>query len=289
MNTRRLISAILVILAFLLVTIASVYFLVSPLVSEARDLQVNITLYTKVLIKFAENIQQKFLRLPPQFQKVITDQLTQLSEQARRAIAFIMEKTVSAIGKIWEVFLIPIIAFYLAIGAKGLRRELFLFIPRKYTREALMILNAMDKAMRQYIVGQFIACLILWITVWGVLTLMGIDFPLFLGVIAGATRAIPIIGPIIGGAPVVLLGLVKSPLWGLYSFLFFSFLQFIDAKIILPLFIGHQMRLHPVSIIIAIFIGGEFFGILGMFMATPIAAAIKSLFQIYYTHGAKSR
>ncbi len=287
-NTRRVISAILVIFVFLGVVIAGSYFLVGPLVDEARNLRVNIAQYTKVLIKFGEDIQQKFLGLPPYYQEIIASELSRISERLREGLGVILEKTAAALGHIIEIFLIPIIAFYLAIGAKGLRRELFIFIPRKHTRRALLILSAMDKAMRQYIVGQFIACLILWITVWGGLAIMRIDFPLFLGVIAGVTRAIPVIGPIVGGAPIVLLALVQSPILALYVLIFFSVLQFIDSKFILPLFIGHYVRLHPVTIVIAIFIGGEFFGILGMFMATPVAAAVKSIFQVLYAPGGKT-
>lgn len=288
-DLRRTVSALLVIVIFLSVLVGASYFLVSPLINEAKSLRDNITSYTKVIMQLVDRLQGKFLGLPPEYQRIITDELTRVSEKLRQGIGIIIEKTISALGHIIEIFLIPIIAFYLAIGSKGLRRELFIFVPRKYTRKALLILSAMDKAMRQYIVGQFIACLIIWITVWGGLAIIGIDFPLFLGVISGVTRAIPVIGPIVGGAPVVLLALVKSPLLALYVLAFFSFLQFIDGKIILPVFIGHQMRLHPITIVVSVFIGGEFFGILGMFMATPIAAAVKSLFQIYYTHGAKAK
>jgi len=281
-GARRTISAIIVIIATLCIAVGASYFLVSPLIGEARSLQVNLTKYSTDLLNIAEDFQKKLLKLPDPYQKMIADQFAKITEYISKGIQWIVRKTVSAFGHILEVFLIPIIAFYLAIGAKGLRRELFLFIPPKYTRKALLILREMDFALRQYIVGQFLACLILWITVWGGLAILGMDFPLFLGVIAGITRAIPVVGPIAGGAPIVLLALIKSPILSLYVLAFFSFLQFIDSKFILPLFIGHQMRLHPVTIIIAVFIGGEFFGILGMFMATPVAAAIKSLFHIFY-------
>jgi predicted PurR-regulated permease PerM len=281
-GARRTLSAIIVIVVTLGIAVGASYFLVSPLVGEARSLQVNITKYTKDLGKIAEDVQKKLLNLPEPYQKMIADQFAKITQYISTGVQWIIGKTVSAFGHILEVFLIPIIAFYLAIGAKGLRRELFLFIPPKYNRRALLILRETDMALRQYIVGQFLACLIIWITVWGGLAILGMDFPLFLGVIAGITRAIPVIGPIAGGAPIVLLALIKSPIFSLYVLAFFSVLQFIDSKFILPLFIGHQMRLHPITIIVAIFIGGEFFGILGMFMATPVAAAIKSLFQIFY-------
>jgi len=287
-DTRRTISAIIVVIAFLVVTIGISFSLIGPLIDEARRLQVNVTRYTGDLVKMVDDIQKKFLGLPPHYQSLITDELLKIGGKIREGVGIIIEKTVAALGHLVEIFLIPIIAFYLATGSKGLRRELFIFIPPKYVRKALLILSAMDKAMRQYIVGQFVICLVVWIAVWGGLAIMRIDFPLFLGAIAGITRAIPVIGPIVGGAPVVLMALLKSPMLAVYALIFFSFLQFIDDKLILPLFIGHQMRLHPVTIVIAVFIGGAFFGILGMFMATPVAAAVKSLFQILYVREART-
>ena len=190
---RRTISAILVIMVTIGVAAASSYFLVSPLIREARSLQVNITKYTKDLVKIVENFQKKLLNLPEPYQKMITDQFPKITEYISTGIQWVIERTVSAFGHILEVFLIPIIAFYLAIGAKGLRRELFIFIPPKYARKALLILRETDLALRQYIVGQFIACLIVWIIVWGGLAIFGMDYPLFLGVIAGITRQSPLL------------------------------------------------------------------------------------------------
>lgn len=281
-ETRRSISALIVWLLALGVLVGGCYLILSPLVEEARDLQINITKYSKDLIKIAGNVQQRFLKLPEQYQNILMEQVRKLGESLSKVTTLIISKTLEAFGHILEILAIPIIALYLSIGSKGLRRELFIFIPPKYARRALLILKQMDLAFRQYIAGQAVLCILMWIIIWGILTLFKMNYALTLGVIAGVARAIPVIGPIIGGAPIVLFALVKSLPLAFYILLFYSFLQLADDKFILPFFIGHQLHLHPVTIVLAVLIGGEFFGILGMFMAVPVAAAIKSTFQIIY-------
>ena len=94
----------------------------------------------------------------------------------------------------------------------------------------------------------------------------------------------PIVGPIIGAVPAILLALLspdplKTALWVL---LFFSLVQFLENKIILPKVMEYYVKLHPVTIIVALLVGGELAGILGMFVAVPVAAVIKVFYNHFY-------
>ncbi|MCL6630469.1 MAG: AI-2E family transporter, partial [Armatimonadetes bacterium] len=104
---------------------------------------------------------------------------------------------------------------------------------------------------------------------------------LILGVFSGLTRAIPVIGPIVSGLVIVLLGLAKAPVVGLYLLGFFAALHFVESKFIMPYLIGERMKLHPAVVIIVLLIGAEFFGIFGMFMAAPVAAILRVLIRHY--------
>ena len=95
------------------------------------------------------------------------------------------------------------------------------------------------------------------------------------------TRAVPIIGPIVAGVVIVLLALIKSPMLGLYMLVFFALLHFVESKFIMPKLIGHRMQLHPALVIVVLLIGAEFFGVLGMFLAAPVAAIIRTLIRYY--------
>jgi len=161
-------------------------------------------------------------------------------------------------------------------------------------REALWILSEFNGIMRSYVIGQFILCLLAGVVVGVGLWALQVPHPLILGLLAGITRAIPIVGPIIGGIPIILLTYVeKGPTIAIAVLGFFTFLHFAESKFIMPLLIGDRMELHPVVIIVVLIVGGEFGSmliggalgaLLGMFFAAPIASIIRVLIRRYWLH-----
>jgi predicted PurR-regulated permease PerM len=79
----------------------------------------------------------------------------------------------------------------------------------------------------------------------------------------------------------VLLAVAQSWQKGIWVLIFFSLLHLYESKILMPRVIGYRVRLHPAIIIIVLLIGSEFFGLMGMFLAAPIAAIIKILINFY--------
>jgi predicted PurR-regulated permease PerM len=106
-------------------------------------------------------------------------------------------------------------------------------------------------------------------------------YVLILSVFAGVTRAVPIIGPIVSGLAIIFFGLAKAPIIALNLLVFFALMHFAESKFIMPKLIGDRMKLHPAVIIIVLLIGAEFFGILGMFLAAPVAALLRVLVRYY--------
>jgi predicted PurR-regulated permease PerM len=93
--------------------------------------------------------------------------------------------------------------------------------------------------------------------------------------LAALTETIPIIGPIIGAVPAILLAYLVSPALALKVLIFFLVIHQLENHIIVPKIMGHNIALHPVVIIISLLIGGQLMGIIGMMLAVPIAAILK--------------
>src|SRR5205823_1586481 len=139
------------------------------------------------------------------------------------------------------------------------------------------------RIMHSFVIGQAILCVLAGIVVGLLLAIIGVPYALTLGVLAGVTRAIPIIGPILGGIPIILLTLVTAGLpKALLVLTIFTVMHFVESKFVMPWLIGERMNLHPVVIIIVLLIGQEFGGLLGMFFAAPIAALIRVIVRRYY-------
>ncbi len=105
-------------------------------------------------------------------------------------------------------------------------------------------------------------------------------FALLLGIVAGITRAIPIIGPVFGAIPIIGLALLQSVPLGITVFVFFVALQVFESKVLLPRIIGHQPNLPAVTIILALLLGNALFGLVGMFLAAPAAAFTMELLEL---------
>ena len=129
-----------------------------------------------------------------------------------------------------------------------------------------------------YIRGQLTDSLIMGVLIGISVAIIGIDFPIIIGMIAGIANVIPYFGPIIGMIPAALMGLISdNPMKALYACITLLILQQIDGAIIAPKVVGESVDVHPVAVVVSILIGGSLFGLLGMLVAVPIAALVKLL------------
>jgi predicted PurR-regulated permease PerM len=226
----------------------------------------------------------------------IQDQIrnADLSEPMKKAAAEIGKGLVESAKGIVEIVLIPVLAFYVLVDGRRLKHEFVGLMPRAARRETVRTLNSFNRIMRAYISGQFILCLLAGVIVGVWLMLLHTRYVFILAVFAGLTRAIPVVGPIFGGIPIVLLALAEQGWPTAVAFIiFFSLLHLIETKFIMPLLIGDRIDLHPVLIIVVLLIGGEagalllgnqLGALLGMFFAAPLAALVRVLVRRYWLH-----
>jgi len=108
---------------------------------------------------------------------------------------------------------------------------------------------------------------------------------LVLGLLAAATESIPIIGPIIGSVPAIMLAYLVSPILAFKVIIFYITVQLIENHIVVPNIMGHTIDLHPVIVIISLLIGSQLWGIIGMMLAVPAAAILRVLIrQLWITN-----
>jgi predicted PurR-regulated permease PerM len=201
-------------------------------------------------------------------------------------------KVLEGAKNIVEVVVLPVLAFYFLIDGRKLKHEFIALTPRSKLHETMRIVNEFNRIMRAFIVGQVILCVLAGVVVGVGLAALGVKYPMVMGVLAGLTRAIPIIGPIIGGIPIILLTLATKGVPTALGVLgFFTFLHFAESKFIMPLLIGDRMELHPVVIIVVLIAGGEIGGLLiggslgsllGMFFAAPVASIVRVMVRRYW-------
>jgi len=111
---------------------------------------------------------------------------------------------------------------------------------------------------------------------------IGLPDPIALGLIAGVTALIPYLGPFIGAVPAILVGLSQTPGKALLVALLYLLISNVILNFVYPKVMGDAVRLPPILVIVALIAGFSWGGILGMFVAVPIAATLRILFDHIY-------
>jgi predicted PurR-regulated permease PerM len=119
------------------------------------------------------------------------------------------------------------------------------------------------------------ASLALWL--FGVLGIFpdGSRYALAFGAFFGVMELIPYVGPILGALPPILVALFDDPLTAVWVALLFLGIQQLEGHVVAPQVFGHSLRINPLLIIFALLFGAEVYGIVGAFVALPVAAILR--------------
>jgi predicted PurR-regulated permease PerM len=188
----------------------------------------------------------------------------------------------TALTTVLQLLLMFIVAFLLALEAPALRRDLRRFVPNDYRSDFDQIWRQVRKMLYAYLRGQLIIAALIGIFCGIACALFRLPDPVALGLIAGVTALIPYLGPFIGAVPAVLVGLSQSPAQALLILIAYVVISNFFLNVIFPKVMGDAVRLPPILVIVALIAGFSWGGILGMFVAVPIAATLRILFDHIY-------
>ena len=141
----------------------------------------------------------------------------------------------------------------------------------------LRAVKKVDEIFSGFVRGKLLDSLIIGILCFICCSIFGFPYTPLVSVIVGVTNVIPFFGPFLGAIPSIFLILLVSPLQAVYFALFVLALQQLDGNVIGPLILGDKTGISSLWVIIAILVGGSFFGVAGMFFGVPVCACLLSL------------
>lgn len=234
--------------------------------------------YHEMLMQQVTRWEDYLRTLPEGLRETVNAWAVGLVDTVGKAAQKGLGTTVKSAWMVVELLLVPILAFYMLSDGQSIRQQVLFYVPQRYLSWTDRALCRSDDAFQKFIRGQVILCLIAFIAVTVGLWAVDVDFYLLLGLIAGITRAVPVIGPVVGALPILLVILLAKPLaFAFWVILFFTLLHLMESKLLMPAVLGHQLNLHPVLIIVALLVGVQVAGLLGMFLAPPVLAVIRAL------------
>lgn len=181
-------------------------------------------------------------------------------------------------GNAFLILLAIVAAFYLTVEKNGPERFLMNVLSKKHEGAVLHIFDNFKNKIRRWFFGQLLLSVLMFALVSVGLWLIGVPYPLAIGIVAGVLELIPMIGPTIAGAIGILVALASSATLALYTLIFFVFIQQIDGNIFYPYIMGRTARVHPLIVIISILIGWGVAGFIGVILAVPSAVMTQEIF-----------
>jgi len=174
------------------------------------------------------------------------------------------------------ITLIPFIAFYMLKDFDKIKLAFWYMTPRKWRKQGTLFLKSLDETLGNYLRGQLTVCAAIGSISAFLFWFIQLKYPLLLGLVIGITNIIPYFGPIIGAIPAVAVGLMTSEKMVIWVVIIIFILQFLEGNILSPFIVGKSLHMHPLLIMFALLLGGEVGGILGLIVAVPILAILRT-------------
>ena len=171
---------------------------------------------------------------------------------------------------------IPVLGAYLLYDSETIKRFFIGFIPPDQRESALDLLSELETVIGGFIRGQLLVGVTVGILIAIGLVIIGEPYAIVIGAAAGLLDFIPYIGPVIAALPAVILAIVSGgvPLMVKVLIVFVVANQ-AEGHLIAPNIVSRTIALSPSAVVLSILIGGELYGIVGMFVAVPIAGVIR--------------
>ncbi len=160
-----------------------------------------------------------------------------------------------------------------------LSRMIGVYLPEKWHKSVLHLLNTLNKCFHSYIVGQFTEAIILGALCALGMLILGFPYAAMTGAVVGVTALIPVAGAYIGGAVGFLLILTVSPLKAVLFIVYLVILQQLEGNLIYPKVVGSSVGLPGIWVLAAVTVGGGVMGILGMLIGVPLSATVYQLLR----------
>ena len=185
----------------------------------------------------------------------------------------------SLITDIVLVFSAVIVTLYLSVERHGAERMLEVILPDSYERSVMTVFKNYERKMRRWFATQLGLSLFVGMAVFVGMFLIGVKYPILLGVIAGILEIVPVIGPIVTGLIAFVVAASYSVSLAIYAVIFFIVIQQVENHVLIPIFVGKSMRVHPVIVLVSVLAGGEIAGFTGIVLSVPVAVLVQEIFD----------
>lgn len=224
-----------------------------------------------------------FSQLQVQLADMNQDIMKSLSEQTNTVVNSTFSRIGNVFGTVTNIVIalvtMPIILFFLLKDGQGLAHYIMKFFPTKMRSSTFSLLKEINTKISQYIRGQLVIAFFVGLMFWIGFKIIGLEYAALLAISAGVLNLVPYLGSFIAMIPIVIVALVTSPFMFVKVMIVFAIEQAFEGRLIQPLILGSNLKMHPLTIIIVLLAAGKIFGVLGVIIGIPTYAVLKVIFE----------
>lgn len=248
---------------------------IPAIIAQLKDLSENIPSFTAQYMDMVDEIQDRTSAWPNGMREKIDSGIVGMEQKLDQYLTRILSGFVHLLNSVVIFAIIPFIAFYMLKDYHLLKKAAWYLTPRRWRKQGLLFMRDVDSSLGKYIRGQLLVCVIIGAISAILFWVTDMRYPLLLGFIIGITNVIPYFGPIFGAIPAVIIAATISIKMVIISLVIIFILQFLEGNILSPFIVGKSLHMHPLFIMLALLIGGEIGGVLGLIIAVPILSVMK--------------
>ncbi|HFI0622339.1 TPA: AI-2E family transporter [Streptococcus suis] len=245
--------------------------------SFAQNLPSNIQKIESHVTTLLENEQfEQFRPTALEMLNKVNDQIISYAQKFSSSAVNWASSLISTASQIIVAILImPFILFYLLRDGQQLNAHVTQYLPTKWRSSVSKVLTDVNAQLSNYVRGQVTVAIIVALMFSVMFSLIGLSYPVTLGVMAGFLNLIPYLGSFLAMIPAVILGIIAGPFMLIKVLIVFMVEQTIEGRFVTPLIIGSSLSIHPITILFVLLTAGQMYGVLGVLLGIPIYASIK--------------
>jgi predicted PurR-regulated permease PerM len=267
----RVVGVVLIYVTIAAMIVSFFYFFVPRLVVETNNFVQDVPVYLETLA-----IDPADLGFMPTTEGDFTTWLLDTQQVVRQAGGGVVAAASAIFGGLMSFALIVVLSFYLAVQDRGIDDFLKMITPIKKQGYILGLWKRAQYKMGRWMQGQLLLSLIVGVLVYISLLLLGVPYALLLAIVAGLLELIPVFGSILAAVPAIAISFIDGgTTLALLVILVYVVVNQLQANVIYPLVVQKVLGIAPLVVILAIIVGVQLGGFLGILIAVPVAAGLQ--------------
>lgn len=187
-------------------------------------------------------------------------------------------------GGILSFFLVVIFSFYLSLRRNDIEKSILALTPLRKQERVKDLIRRIQRRTGRWLQATFVLATFMGVTVFLILSLLGVKYALIIGLLAGFLELIPYVGPFVAGISIFAIASTQSLVLGLMAVGIYILLQQFEQAFIIPTVMSRVVGLNPLAILLAVLIGAQLAGFWGIIVAIPFIATLREVFKDVRKH-----